>query len=89
MRLSKLYELGAGGKVIKTGGTQLSNGSYETISIKTADPQSALAEIGARIDALNFREAIGLGVVRGSLPLWGEITTTGAPMSGRGSSPRE
>ena len=62
-RLSKLYELGADGKVIKSGGTQLSNGRYETVSIEAADPQAALAEIGARIDALNFREAIGLGVV--------------------------
>ena len=62
-RLSKLYELGADGKVIKIGGTQISNGRYETVSIEAANPQAALAEIGARIDVLNFREAIGLGVV--------------------------
>ena len=75
MRLSKLYELGADGKVIKSGGTQLSNGRYETVSIEAADPQAALAEIGARIDALNFREAIGLGVVCDGIPLSGDITT--------------
>ena len=74
-RLSKLYELGADGKVIKSGGTQLSNGRYETVSIEAANPQAALAEIGARIDALNFREAIGLGVVCDGIPLSGDITT--------------
>ena len=76
-RLSKLYELGAGGKVIKIGGTQMGSGEYETITIKAANPPAVLAEIGNKIDGLNFREAIGLGVVRGNLPLAGDITTKG------------
>ena len=74
-RLSKLYELGADGKVIKSGGTQLSNGRYETVSIRPPIRKRHWRRSGARIDALNFREAIGLGVVCDGIPLSGDITT--------------
>ena len=74
-RLSKLYELGADGKVIKTGGTEMSRGKYETVTISGADPASVLTEIGSKIDIMKNREAIGIGVVKGDLPLSGDITT--------------
>ena len=38
-RLSKLYELGADNTVIKTGGTNMGKGNYETIVITAADPR--------------------------------------------------
>ena len=36
---------------------------------------SVLTEIGSKIDIMNYREAIGIGVVKGDLPLSGDITT--------------
>ena len=77
-RLSKLYKQALDGKVFKLGGTQMSRGEYETITIEAADPPRLLAEIGTRIDVLNFREAIGLGVSRtATLPTGDIITKSG------------
>ena len=75
------------GKVFKLGGTQMSRGEYETITIEAADPPAVLAEIGKRIDVLNSREAIGLGVVKDGLPPTGDITTKAAT-SGCQANPR-
>ena len=77
-RLSKHYKQTLDGKVVKFGGTEMSRGEYETITIEAADPPAVLAEIGSKIDVLNFREAIGLGVVKDGLPPTGDITTKAA-----------
>jgi DNA polymerase len=77
-RLSKHYERTLDGNVVKFGGTEMGRGKYETITIEAADPPAVLAEIGARIDAMGFREAIGLGVVKDGLPSTGDITTKAA-----------
>jgi hypothetical protein len=76
-RLSKHYKQGLDGKVFKLGGTQMSRGTYETITIKAAEPATILAEVGTRIDVFNFREALGLGVVKDGLPPNGTIVTKG------------
>ena len=77
-RLSKLYKQAIDGKVFKLGGTQMSRGEYETITIEAADPPAVLAEIGSKIDVLNFREAIGLGVIKDGHPPTGDIITKAA-----------
>ena len=46
-RLSKLYEQALDGKVIKLGGTQMSRGVYETITIEAADPPRYWPRSGA------------------------------------------
>ena len=70
-RLSKLYKQATDGKVFKLGGTQMSRGVYETITIEAANTAAVLAEVGSKIDVLNFREAIGLGMIKDGLPLDG------------------
>ena len=77
-RLSKLYKQAIDGKVFKLGGTQMSRGEYETITIEAADPRRCWPRSGARIDVLNSREAIGLGVIKDGHPPTGNITTKAA-----------
>ena len=88
-----IYKQALDGKVFKLGGTQMSRGEYETITIEAADPPAVLAEIGSRIDVLNFREAIGLGVVKDGLPFDGrhhhqERYTRGVQANPRATSDR-
>jgi hypothetical protein len=74
-RLSKSYDIGADGKVTKSGRTEMGSGEYETITIEEACPPQVLGKIGKRIDVLGPCEAIGLGVVIDDLPRCGDITT--------------
>ena len=76
-RLSKHYKRGLDGKIFKLGGTQMSRGEYETITIKPGEAATILAEIGTRIDVFSSREAIGLGVVKGGHLPTGTIVTKG------------
>jgi hypothetical protein len=61
-RLTKRYERGGQGELVKTSGVQFGAGTADRTTLRGATPAQVLDELGALIANLDSRQAIGLGV---------------------------